>query len=92
MSTTFLFLFMNTPPGESTAAAIPAFPLKTDSDSSPFPHATLELFSPIPAPALLVLQELLIPDFLCATGNVTLLYCTGEGVRRNGGKGVCKHC
>ena len=50
------------------AAAIPSFPLETDSDSSPFFHATMELFPPIPAPALLVLQELLIYDVSCATG------------------------
>ena len=48
-------LFTNNPPGESPAAAILSFPLKTDSDSSRFPHATLEIFPPIPAPALLVL-------------------------------------
>ena len=70
---------MKTPPGESTAAVISAFPLKTDSDSPHFSHATLEHFSPIPAPALLVLQELLTPEFWCATGEVTLLYGRGEG-------------
>ena len=31
----FLFLSINTPPGESTAAAIPAFLLDIDSDSLP---------------------------------------------------------
>ena len=50
----FLSFFMNTPPGESTAAVIPALSLKIDSDSRLVPHATLELFSPIPALALLV--------------------------------------
>ena len=76
----FLFLFMNNPPGESTAAAIPSLPLETDADSSPFFHAaSIELFSPIPAPALLLLQELLVLDVSWATGEVTLRYCTGEG-------------
>ena len=79
MSITFFYLCMSNPPGESAAAAIPAFPSKTDSDTTPFSHATLELFPPILAPALLVLQELLMSDFSCATGEVTLLYCTGEG-------------
>ena len=76
----FFFLLMNNPPGESTAAAIPSLPLETDADSSPFFHAaTMELFPPIPALALLVLQELLVLDVTCATGEVTLRYCTGEG-------------
>ena len=79
MSTSFFFFFMNTLPGESTAAVIPAFTLKTDSDSSPYPHATLELFPPIPASALLALQIVLIRDFSSATGEVILFYCTWEG-------------
>ena len=83
----FLIFIHNTPPGESTAAAIPALPLKTDSDSPPFSRVTLGFFSPIPAPALLVLQDLLTPDFWCPTGEVTLLYGRGEGVHRNGWKG-----
>ena len=71
---------MNNPPGESTAAALPSLPRETDADSSPCFHAaTTELFLPIPAPALLVLQELLVLDVSCATGEVTLRYCTGEG-------------
>ena len=76
MSTTFfLFLLMNTPPGENTAAVIPAFPLKIDSDYLPVPHATLDLFSLISATALLVLQELLTPDlFWCATEEATLRF------------------
>ena len=49
----------------------------------PFSMLQLELFSPILAPALLVLQELLIRDVSCATGEVTLLYCTGEGGSAN---------
>ena len=72
----FLILLMNNPPGESTAAAIPSLPRETDAYSSPFFHAaTTELFPPIPAPALLVLQELLVLDVSCTTGEVTLRNC-----------------
>ena len=74
--TLFLFLFMNTPPGESTAAAIPALPL---SDSPPCSCTTLGIFTPLLALALLVLQDLLTPYFWCATGEATLRYGTGEG-------------
>ena len=38
-----LFIYAYTTRG-STAAAIPVFPLKIDSDSLPVPHATLEFF------------------------------------------------
>ena len=76
----FFFLVRNNPPGESTAAAIPPLPLETDVDSSLFFHAaSIELFPPIPAPALLLLQEVLVLDVSCATGEVKLRYCTGEG-------------
>ena len=71
MSTTVVFLFTNSPPGESTAAAIPTPSLETDADSP--------LSSPKPVPALLVLQDLLTPDVWCTTGGVTVLYGTGEG-------------
>ena len=50
----FLIFFMNTPPGEYTAAAISALSLKIDLDSRLVPHATLEMFSPILALVLLV--------------------------------------
>ena len=56
----------------------PSFPLEIDSDSPSFSHATLEHFLPIPAPALLVLQEFITPEFWCATREVTLLYGSGE--------------
>ena len=74
-----IFISEDSTRGKRTAAAIPALSLKIDSDSRPVPHATLDLFSPIPAPTLLVLQELLAPDVWCATGEVTLLFCRGEG-------------
>ena len=71
---------MNNPPGESTAAAIPSLLLKTDADSSPFSRAvTTEVFTPIPSPALPLLQELLALNVSCATREVTLRYCTGGG-------------
>ena len=55
ISTTFLLFFVSkTPPGESTAAAIPALPLKTDSDSPPFFRAILGFSPLLPTPALLV--------------------------------------
>ena len=79
-TTPFLLLLMNNPPGESTAAVIPSLPLKTDADSSPFFHAaSMELFTPTPTSALPLLQELPELDVSCATGEVTLRYCTGEG-------------
>ena len=71
---------MNNPLGENTAAAIPSLPLETDADSSLFFHAaSIELFTPIPVPALPLLQELRVLDVFSATGQVTLRYCTGEG-------------
>ena len=48
-----LFLSINTAPGESTAAAIPAFSLNIDSDSPPVSHATREFYSLIPTTASL---------------------------------------
>ena len=70
---------MSTPPGESTAATIPAFPLNIDSDFLSVPHAVRELFSLIPATALPVLQELLTPDFVWrATGEARLGFSRGE--------------
>ena len=76
----FLFLLMNNPPGDSTAAAIPSLPLETDADFSPFFHAaSIELFTPTPTSALPLLQKLLVLDVFYATGEVTLRYCTGEG-------------
>ena len=69
-----IFIFEDT-----TTAAIPVLSLKIDSDPRPVSHATLESFSPILAPALLVLQEFLTPNFWCATGEVTLLFARGEG-------------
>ena len=44
-----------------------------------FPCGIIELFTPTPVPALPLLQELLVLDVSCATGEVTLRYCTGEG-------------
>ena len=81
MSTTFfLFLSMNTPPAESTAAAIPAFPLNINSHSLPVPHAAREFCSLTPETALLVLLELPTPDsFWRATGEATLEFGRGEG-------------
>ena len=81
---------METPPGKSTAAAIPALSLKIDSDSRPVPHATLRLFSPIPAPALLLLQELFTPDFGVQRGK--LHYCSvgGRESVRTVGRGLAK--
>ena len=64
----FLISFMNTLSGESTAASILTFPFKIDLDSRSVPYTTLELFSPVPATALLVLQELLTPDLLVCNG------------------------
>ena len=76
----FLFLLMNNPPGESTAAAIPSLPLEPDEDFAPFVHAaSIELFTPTPTSALPLLQELPELDVSCATGEVTLRYRTGEG-------------
>ena len=78
--TLFLFLLMNNPPGESTAAAMPSLPLETNAYFSLFFHAaSIGLFTPTPAPALPLLQELLVLDVSCATGEVTLRYCTGGG-------------
>ena len=50
-----------------------------DPHTSLFHAASVELFPPTPAPVLLLLQELLVLDVSCATEEVTLRYCTGEG-------------
>ena len=44
----------------------------------PVPVPTLGIFTPLLAPALLVLQGLFTPNFWCATGEATLRYGTGK--------------
>ena len=83
MPNTLFFFFLGTTLQER-ALLQPSHHYRSKQTQTLLPfHAAIELVPPIPAPALLVLQELLPLDVSCATGEVTLRCCTGEGGSAN---------
>ena len=82
-----LFLYLNSPPEESTATAIPPFPLDMDPEFFPVSHGTRDFFSLVSGTAFLDPQEILTPEFVrCAMGEATL----GFGMEEEGSSKRCK--